>query len=144
MIDFFFLLFPCNAVCPENIISNGTSGSLYSPFYPSNYPSDMECSRNITGPVGTRLILVFYRICLGICTTVLYCQCDNLVIKDSVNSKQLCIGDDVTPFISMENKISLSMVSDDQYTSKGFVAEYHSVRLDRGISLKIDLYFYLI
>ena len=126
---FFYL---CNAVCPNNVISNGTSGSLSSPFYPSNYPNDMECSWNITSPAESRLILVFYRICLGACTTGVSCDCDSITVSDVFNSRQLCTGSDVIPFISLENKISLSMLSDEMYSLKGFVAEYQSVFLDRG------------
>ncbi|KAL9985300.1 hypothetical protein ACROYT_G007688 [Oculina patagonica] len=125
--------------CPKNVISNGTEGTLSSPFYPSNYPNDMECSWNITGPSGTRLILVFYRICLGVCTTGMPCDCDRLVISEAFNSKQLCSGSDVIPFISLENKISLSMSTDGQYTSKGFVAKYQSVPLDGACSQMIQL-----
>jgi len=127
---FFFYL--RNAVCPKNVISNGTSGSLSSPFYPSNYPNDMECSWNITGPAGSRLILVFYRICLGACTTVSSCDCDSITVSKVFSSRQLCTGSDVFPFISLQNKISLTMLSDDKYSLKGFVADYHSVFLDGG------------
>lgn len=133
MFIIFFLLFSNKPVCPKNVISNGTSGYLSSPFYPSSYPNDMECSWNITGPVGSRLILSFYRICLGVCTTGQPCQCDRLVINEAFNSRQLCsTSQNVVPFISLENTISLSMLTDGQYTSKGFVAEYHSVFLDGG------------
>ena len=114
-------------------MSNGTRESLSSPFYPSNYPNDMECSWNITSPAGSRLVLVFYRICLGVCTTGMSCDCDSITVSEVFNSlRQLCWGFDVIPFISLENKISLSMVSDELYSLKGFVAEYQSVFQDGG------------
>lgn len=120
--------------CPNNVISTGTPGSLSSPFYPSDYPNDMECSWNITSPAGSRLVLVFYRICLGVCTTGMSCDCDSITVSEVFNPRQLCSGSAVIPFISLENKISLSMVSDELYSSKGFVAEYQSVFLDGACS----------
>lgn len=125
--------------CPNNVISSGTSGSLSSPFYPSDYPNDMECSWNITGPAGSRLILVFYRICLGVCTTGMPCDCDRIIVSEVLNSRQLCSESAVIPFVSLENKISLSMLSDDLYSSKGFVASYQSVFLDGACSQMILL-----
>lgn len=127
LIHFLVCLF-IKSVCPGNVISNGTSGSLSSLFYPANYPNDMECLWNITGPVGSRLILIFHRICFGICTNAMQpCGCDSLSINNVLKPRQLCLGSEVTPFISLENRISLSMVTDEQHTSKGFLAEYQSI-----------------
>ena len=60
------------------------------------------------------------------------CDCDSITVNEVFNSRQLCWGSDVIPFISLDKKISLSMVSDEMYSLKGFVAEYQSVFLDRG------------
>ena len=60
------------------------------------------------------------------------CDCDSITLSEVFNSRQLCSESDVIPFVSLENKISLSMVSDELYSSKGFVAEYQSVFLDGG------------
>jgi len=45
----------------------------------------------------------------------------------------------VIPFISLENKISLSMLSDELYSLKGFVAEYQSVFIDGACSQMVQL-----
>lgn len=125
--------------CPGNINSNGTSGSITSPFYPLNYPSDMECTWNLTGPAGSRLTLVFYRICLGICppsasssTPCADGLCSSLDIGEvTVGDQHLCPFSSVTPFISVDNQISLSMLTNEQ-TSRGFVADYHTVFRDEA------------
>lgn len=131
-----------SSFCPTNIISNGTPGSLSSPSYPNNFPNDMECSWNITGPARSRVILLFHRICLGICPNAMsqdLCRCDSLSISNVLESRQLCLGSQVIPFISLQNIISFSMVTDEQGTSKGFTAEYQSVYLDGACSQMIQL-----
>ena len=60
------------------------------------------------------------------------CDCDRIIVNEVIDSRQLCSESEVIPFISLENKISLTMVSDELYTSKGFVAAYQSVFLDGG------------
>ena len=94
----------------------------------------MECSWNITGPADSRLVLVFYRICLGICTSVVAqrCGCDSLRVSNVYKSRQLCLETELIPFISLENRISFTMVTDEQYPSKGFIADYESVSLQGG------------
>ena len=74
------------------------------------------------------------RIYLGICTNPAsqQCGCDSLSISDVFNARQLCLGTEIIPFISLENRISLTMVTDEQYSSKGFIAKYESVFLHGG------------
>ena len=60
------------------------------------------------------------------------CDCDSITVSEVFDSRQLCSGSAVIPFISLENKISLSMLSDELYSLKGFVAEYQSVFIDGG------------
>lgn len=123
-----------SSACPTNVVSDVTRGLLPNPFYQADFPNDMECSWNITGPEGSRLILVFNRVCLGICPNaeVQECGCDSLTIANVFKSRQLCLGSELIPFISTGNSVSLTMLTDDQNPSKGYKAEYESVFLDRG------------
>lgn len=99
----------------------------------------MECTWNLTGPAGSRFTLVFYRICLGICspsgsssTPCADGLCSSLDIGEvTVGDQHLCPFSSVTPFISVDNQISLSMLTNEQ-TSRGFVADYHNVFRDEG------------
>jgi len=122
--------------CPTNVVSDGTLGPLPNPFYPADFPNDMECSWNITGQEGSRLVLLFNRVCLGICPNaeLQECGCDSLTIRNVFKSRQLCLGSEMIPFISTENSISLTMLTDEQNPSKGYEAEYESVFLDRECS----------
>ena len=116
------------------MISDGTSGLVTSPFYPKDFPNDMECSWNLTGPADSRLVLLFRFVCLGICTSpVSRCSCDRLCVGDVFGARQICPDTELIPFISMENRISLSMVTDEQGRSKGFLAKYDSVDRHGGL-----------
>lgn len=121
-------------VSPRNVISGGSSGSLRGPYYPNNFPNDMDCSWNINGPADSRLVLVFYRICLGTCASVVSqrCGCDSLRVSNGYKSRQLCLETELIPFISLKNRISFTMVTDEQYLSKGFIADFESVSLQGG------------
>lgn len=102
----------------------------------------MECSWNLTGPAGSRLILVFYRICIGICppsasssTPCADGLCSSLDIGEiTTGDERLCPESSVTPFISVNNQISMSMLTNHEQTSRGFVAHYHNVFLDDACS----------
>lgn len=114
--------------CPPNVISDGTPGLLASPYYPKDIPNDMECSWNITGPSDSRLVLLFRFLCLGICTSpASQCSCDSLSISNVFGARQICPQTELIPFISIGNRISLSMVTDEQYNSKGFLGKHESV-----------------
>lgn len=124
--------------CPRNVIANDTSGLLTSPFYPNNFPNDMDCSWNITGQAESRFVLIFRFLCLGICTSSLSqpCACDSLEIGDVFGARKICPQTELIPFISVENKISLSLVTDEQNSAKGFLAKYDSVfRLEECASM---------
>ena len=110
------------------MISDGTPGLLASPYYPKDIPNDMECSWNITGPSDSRLVLLFRFLCLGICTSpASQCSCDSLSISNVFGARQICPQTELIPFISIGNRISLSMVTDEQYNSKGFLGKHESV-----------------
>lgn len=58
--------------------------------------------------------------------------CSSLDIGEvTVGDQHLCPFSSVTPFISVDNQISLSMLTNEQ-TSRGFVADYHNVFRDEG------------
>ena len=126
-----FLLPHGNLVCPVDVICNETSVMVFSPFFPADFPNDMDCTWNLTGPPGSRIIFTFRWICLGICTTP-SSSCDTLEVNNVYLPKILSLGSDLGASVSLQNVVTLSFHTDGQHTSKGFMAKCEAVFRETG------------
>ena len=125
--DTSLLLFP---VCPVDMILDGTSGSLSSPFYPRNYPFNQTCSWNITGKQGYRVELTIPDYNIERCGGAA-CLCDYMEVQNSFSDEvppgKLCGTPRFIPvkFYSLHESLRVVFVSDDANMDyDGFGATY--------------------
>ncbi|KAI1701402.1 CUB domain-containing protein [Ditylenchus destructor] len=126
---YFGILTDPNAHCPDTVISNVTSGVIYSPSFPDDYPDNRECIYTITVPEGNIVRLVIYSL------NLLNECCDNLRIyngKEMKSSKLITklhgVMDGPSTFkTTNSNVMTLNFLSDLQHHDKGFYARFDAV-----------------
>uniref|UniRef100_A0A669PSM0 CUB domain-containing protein n=1 Tax=Phasianus colchicus TaxID=9054 RepID=A0A669PSM0_PHACC len=116
-----------------NFLSN-SSGTIQSPFYPSNYPDNADCSWEIQVMNNYRIMLTFGSIRYVNC---LLCQYDYIEVYDGPPHSspllgRICAGSFLT-YTSSSNLMSVRFHSDSRYTSRGFQAHYSSIPADHNI-----------
>ncbi|XP_067155719.1 deleted in malignant brain tumors 1 protein-like [Apteryx mantelli] len=116
------------------LLSN-SFGTLQSPFYPSNYPDNADCLWEIQVASNFLVVLTFRSIQLqgG-------CQNDSVEIYDGPPNTspllgRICSGSGFT-YTSSSNLMTVRFRSDSRYSSRGFYADYHSIRADENTTLE--------
>uniref|UniRef100_A0A8C3LFJ0 Scavenger receptor cysteine-rich domain-containing protein DMBT1 n=1 Tax=Chrysolophus pictus TaxID=9089 RepID=A0A8C3LFJ0_CHRPC len=116
-----------------NFLSN-SSGTIQSPFYPSNYPDNADCLWEIQVMNNYRIMLTFGSIRLqgG-------CQYDYIEIYDGPPSTspllgRICSGYNIM-YTSSSNMMTVRFHSDSRYSNRGFYADYHSFPADQNTAL---------
>uniref|UniRef100_A0A8C9LAD2 Deleted in malignant brain tumors 1 protein n=1 Tax=Pavo cristatus TaxID=9049 RepID=A0A8C9LAD2_PAVCR len=116
-----------------SFLSN-SSGTIRSPFYPSNYPDNADCLWEIQVKNNYRIMLTFGSIQLhgG-------CRYDYIEIYDGPPSTspllgRICSGYNIM-YTSSSNMMTVRFHSDSRYSNRGFYAEYHSFPADQNTTL---------
>uniref|UniRef100_G1NGA2 Scavenger receptor cysteine-rich domain-containing protein DMBT1 n=1 Tax=Meleagris gallopavo TaxID=9103 RepID=G1NGA2_MELGA len=116
-----------------SFLSN-SSGTIQSPFYPSNYPDNADCLWEIQVMNNYRIMLTFGTIRLqgG-------CQYDYIEIYDGPPSTspllgRICSGYNIM-YTSSSNMMTVRFHSDSRYSNRGFYADYHSFPADQNTAL---------
>uniref|UniRef100_A0A8B9BPY4 CUB and zona pellucida like domains 1 n=1 Tax=Anser brachyrhynchus TaxID=132585 RepID=A0A8B9BPY4_9AVES len=111
-----------------------SSGTIQSPFYPSNYPDNANCLWEIQVMNNFRIMITFRSIQLqgG-------CQNDYIEIYDGPPNtspllRRICSGYNVA-YTSSSNLMTIRFHSDSRYSSSGFYAEYRSFPADQSTTL---------
>nr|XP_039268068.1 cubilin-like [Styela clava] len=110
------------------------SGTLLSPYYPSNYPNDKECFYTIVRPPGFQITLTVVEIDVEEDPT---CSKDYLEVHDGGTEESpllslMCGRAPVPPMISTQNILYAHFKSDSQNTGSGFKATYTSTNTGCG------------
>ncbi|GFS02438.1 Tolloid-like protein 1, partial [Elysia marginata] len=105
---------------------SGTSGTVRSPNYPSNYPNNARCQWVIRTSPGTRVRLSFTYFRLESCPS------DYLIVRDGSSSSssligRLCGSYTPRPIVASGNVMYLQFYTDGSVTYRGFSASYYGV-----------------
>nr|XP_023493698.1 deleted in malignant brain tumors 1 protein-like isoform X13 [Equus caballus] len=122
-------------------VISSLSGSFSSPWYPANYPTNVECVWVIQVAEKFHIKLMIPSLKLE---DVSRCPFDFLEVFDgqqvaSLSSGRFCAGSDLT-FLSSSNIMTAVFRSDAMITNTGFYALYNAVRQDErdsGASLRL-------
>ncbi|KAF1464772.1 Deleted in malignant brain tumors 1 protein, partial [Pygoscelis antarcticus] len=115
-------------------ISN-SSGMLQSPFYPGDYPNNVDCVWELQVENNFRVMLTFRDIAMQSGR----CQYDYVEVYDGPPHSssllgRLCSGSFPT-YISSSNMMTVRFHSDSRYTFRGFQAHYSSIPADDNTTL---------
>lgn len=103
------------------MVLESNDGTFTSPSHPLNYPISISCSYQISGPVGTKISLIFSKFTLESSTN---CNKDSLTIYEgtdgSVTPAARMCGTNKTQFMSRGNNLHLKFSSDGSVTAEGF------------------------
>uniref|UniRef100_A0A8C2UAB0 CUB domain-containing protein n=1 Tax=Coturnix japonica TaxID=93934 RepID=A0A8C2UAB0_COTJA len=120
-----------------SFLSN-SSGSIRSPFYPSNYPDNADCLWEIQVTNNYRIMLTFGSVC----------RYDYIEIYDGPPSTspllgRICSGYNIM-YTSSSNMLTVRFHSDSRYSNRGFYAEYRSFPADQDTGkFPFTLYHFL-
>ncbi|XP_045147329.1 deleted in malignant brain tumors 1 protein [Echinops telfairi] len=116
-------------------VISSLSGSFSSPWYPTNYPTDVECVWVIHVPETFRIELMIPALILE---DIYGCPYDFIEVFDgrqvgSLSLGRFCAGVELT-FLSSSNVMTTVFRSDAMITSKGFLALYKALPQDADSS----------
>uniref|UniRef100_A0A915CMW5 CUB domain-containing protein n=1 Tax=Ditylenchus dipsaci TaxID=166011 RepID=A0A915CMW5_9BILA len=118
--------------CPDSIFENATSGFIFSPGFPDDYPDNRDCIYKIKVPEGNLVNLVFYTF------NLLSECCDNVKIfngdsTDETDRIKKVTGNMVSSVPAVRTKTSnvmtVNFISDMQNHDKGFYARFDAIPL---------------
>ncbi|XP_078352602.1 dorsal-ventral patterning tolloid-like protein 1 [Oculina patagonica] len=116
----------------NNIVLSGSSGTIYSPLFPTPYHVNMKCRWTITVPSGHRIKLSFRAFHLGEHEAEDCDKVDHVKVRDSYNENDPGYGTfcgNVAPssIYSVGPKIEVTFVSDEERVFQGFSARFESI-----------------
>uniref|UniRef100_UPI0029556EC4 putative DMBT1-like protein n=1 Tax=Panthera onca TaxID=9690 RepID=UPI0029556EC4 len=122
-------------------VISGLSGSFSSPWYPTNYPTDVECIWVIHVAEKFHIELVIPSLKLE---DIYGCPYDFIEVFDgrqvaSLSMGRFCAGAELT-FLSSSNIMTVVFRSDAMITNTGFYALYNAIQQDEresGASLRL-------
>nr|KAF6456920.1 hypothetical protein HJG63_011553 [Rousettus aegyptiacus] len=122
-------------------VISSLSGSFSSPWYPTNYPTNVECVWVVHLPEKFHIELVIPSLKLE---DVYGCPYDVIEVFDgrqvaSLSMGRFCAGEELT-FLSSSNIMTIVFRSDAMITNKGFYALYNGLHQDgreSGVSLRL-------
>nr|XP_042140698.1 deleted in malignant brain tumors 1 protein-like isoform X3 [Peromyscus maniculatus bairdii] len=122
-------------------VISSLSGSFSSPWYPTNYPTDMECVWEIHVAEKFNIELTIPSLKLE---DIYGCPYDFVEVFDgkqvaSLSMGKVCAGAELT-FLSSSNSMTVVFKSDSMITNTGFYALYNTVHQDErqnGIALRL-------
>ncbi|XP_029141431.1 deleted in malignant brain tumors 1 protein-like [Protobothrops mucrosquamatus] len=112
------------------------SGSFKSPYYPSNYPNNVDCLWEIQVKNNYQIRLTLQNFVLEGCDR---CRCDYVEIYDGPLHTgsplgRICYGSYHT-FTSSSNMMTIKFHTDSSVTRRGFLANYYSISADQNTTL---------
>lgn len=114
------------------MVFNTNESSFASPKYPLNYPDDVSCSYRISGPVGSRIALVFSNFALE---SSAGCTKDRLEIYNGIDAAGTMIarrcGRNTTQFSWNGNKLFLRFITDASVNDEGFLIHFYIGQLGK-------------
>ncbi|XP_019899333.2 ovochymase-2 isoform X2 [Esox lucius] len=115
-----------NSGCGGMATLFGRKGEIRSPGYPESYPGGLRCSWNITAPEG---FLVKLRVTdMSVAGEAGRCGGDRLLVSDTLQALGTHCGYVLPPVVvSVNNKMSLSFLSDSRLSDRGFSAKWEAV-----------------
>ncbi|VFV38435.1 hcg2040007-like [Lynx pardinus] len=122
-------------------VISGLSGSFSSPWYPTNYPTDVECIWVVHVAEKFHIELVIPSLKLE---DIYGCPYDFIEVFDgrqvaSLSKGRFCAGAELT-FLSSSNIMTVVFRSDAMITNTGFYALYNAIQQDEresGASLRL-------
>ncbi|ERE80678.1 putative DMBT1-like protein [Cricetulus griseus] len=122
-------------------VISSLSGSFSSPWYPTNYPTDMECIWEIHVAEKFNIELMIPSLKLE---DIYGCPYDYVEVfdgkqVDSLSMGKVCAGAELT-FLSSSNSMTVVFKSDAMITNTGFYALYNTVHQDErqnGMALRL-------
>ncbi|XP_078540689.1 astacin-like metalloendopeptidase [Lissotriton helveticus] len=114
--------------------STKDNGTVTSPEYPLDYPTNMDCVMAILAPEGYKISLTFTQFDLE---NFPGCGADYLIINDGARSTSKTIGKycgniQIPDLVSTDNALLLQFHSDTWVTAAGFRAEYSFVKAENS------------
>uniref|UniRef100_A0A8C5RT19 Scavenger receptor cysteine-rich domain-containing protein DMBT1 n=1 Tax=Laticauda laticaudata TaxID=8630 RepID=A0A8C5RT19_LATLA len=114
------------------------SGSFKSPYYPSDYPNNVDCVWEIQVKNNYQIRLTWQNFVLEECDRF-RCTCDYVEIYDGALHTasllgRICYGSYHT-FTSSSNMMTIKFHTDSSVTRRGFIANYYSISADQNITL---------
>ncbi|KAG8135532.1 hypothetical protein E2320_008563, partial [Naja naja] len=114
------------------------SGSFKSPYYPSNYPNNVDCVWEIQVKNNYQIRLTWQNFVLEECSGF-RCTCDYVEIYDGPLHTasllgRICYGSYHT-FTSSSNMMTIKFHTDSSVTKRGFIANYYSISADQNTTL---------
>ncbi|XP_069834413.1 ovochymase-2-like [Dendropsophus ebraccatus] len=104
---------------------SGTSGSIYSLNYPSNYENSKTCAWEITVPDNKVVHFWFEEFHVEASTL---CSEDRVTIEDNVGVLGTHCGHTLPkPLVSVGNRIFVTFITNSETSDKGFHAKYEAV-----------------
>nr|XP_016847715.1 PREDICTED: deleted in malignant brain tumors 1 protein [Anolis carolinensis] len=137
-----FPWWPTTTTSPTNYSCGGflghQSGTIQSPFYPSNYPNNADCTWQIQVESNSRITLTFQNLQLQVCDRY-RCPCDSVEVYDGPPHSSPLLGricyNSYHTFTSTSNMMSVRFRSDSSVTASGFFANYYTIPADQNTSL---------
>ena len=112
------------------MVFESDEGTFTSPRHPLSYPPSMSCSYQISGPVGTRISLIFSKFTLESSAD---CSKDSLAIYEGTDGSGTLVGrkcgTNTTQFLSQGNNLYLQFSSDGSGSAEGFRIFYVASKL---------------
>ena len=121
------IIFSSSPACRKSLRSY--SGYVFHPSYPKPYKNRVDCLWTIEAPAGKKVQLDFKHFKFEISSG---CQKDYIEVFDGSDNTAPLIGrfcghDMPEPVVSTANFLSLVMVTNDDVTSRGFIALYRQI-----------------
>ena len=119
----------CNqlpSICTGGDCPSGTSGTVKSPSYPSNYPHNQHVSSPLKVAAGSAIELTFSAVDIEPHAS---CDYDYVQVLNSDNSQmvKVCGTNKPTTLKSSGNQMTVVFHSDGSVNAKGFTADWKSV-----------------
>ncbi|XP_071496006.1 tolloid-like protein 1 [Diadema antillarum] len=125
----------CVTSCSETEVSLSSDGQLYvisSPFFPDDYPSDLDCNYHMVAPEGRRVRLYFTFFHLENANDLELCIFDYLAVYDGgsdgdASFGKFCGRDDPPTLVSTGREMYIVFHTDSSIEQGGFRAEITDV-----------------
>ncbi|MBN3325534.1 TSG6 protein, partial [Atractosteus spatula] len=111
-------------------VLQGDKGEFQSPGFPQSYPSNMDCTWEVTAPPGHLILLAFHSVVLE---EHKGCQYDFVTVFDGkreegVELGRFCGSELPPPLRSSSNTMTVQLRSDASVELDGFSVRFHSVK----------------
>uniref|UniRef100_W5MZE1 Tumor necrosis factor, alpha-induced protein 6 n=1 Tax=Lepisosteus oculatus TaxID=7918 RepID=W5MZE1_LEPOC len=111
-------------------VLQGDKGEFQSPGFPQSYPSNMDCTWEVTAPPGHLILLAFHSMALE---EHKGCQYDFITVFDGkreegVELGRFCGSQLPPPLRSSSNTMTVQLRSDASVELDGFSVRFHSVK----------------